>query len=45
MVQRGFLKETYRKMLLVSDNIENLLNQMRTYVAPAVGKWIERDKT
>lgn len=45
MVERGFLKETYRNMLLVSDNIENLLNQMRAYVAPAVGKWIEKEET
>jgi len=45
MVERGFLKATYRQMLLVSDNIEDLLNQMRDYVAPAVGKWIEKDKT
>src|ERR1044072_717118 len=44
MVERGFLKATYRQMLLVSDNIEDLLNQMRDYVAPAVGKWIEKDK-
>ncbi|HEY1164083.1 MAG TPA: TIGR00730 family Rossman fold protein [Chitinophaga sp.] len=45
MVARGFLKTTYRQMLLVSDNIDDLLNQMNNYVAPAVGKWIEKDKT
>jgi len=45
MVDRGFLKETYRQMLLVSDDIEDLLDLMSKYVAPAVGKWIEKDKT
>jgi hypothetical protein len=45
MVERGFLKETYRKMLLVSDSIDDLLNQMNTYVAPAVGKWIQKEET
>jgi hypothetical protein len=27
-------------MLLVSDDIEDLLNQMKNYVAPTIGKWI-----
>jgi len=40
MVDQGFLKEINQKMLLVGDDIGDLLNQMRNYTAPAVGKWI-----
>ena len=40
MVEQGFLKEVNRQMLLVSSDIDDLLNQMRNYVAPSVGKWI-----
>ena len=44
MVEKGLLKEINRKMLLVSDNIDNLLQQMENYIAPTVGKWITTDK-
>jgi len=40
MVDKGLLKEMNQKMLLVSDNIDDLLNKMTSYVAPVVGKWI-----
>lgn len=40
MVDKGFLKEVNRQMLLVSDNIDELLDMMKSYVAPTVGKWI-----
>jgi uncharacterized protein (TIGR00730 family) len=42
MVSKGFLKEVNRNMLLVSDNIEDLLSQMKAYQAPTVGKWIDK---
>ncbi|WP_205409989.1 LOG family protein [Flavihumibacter solisilvae] len=42
MVDKGFLKAVNRDMLLVSDNIDELLNMMRHYQAPTVGKWISR---
>lgn len=42
MVQKGVLKEVNAEMLLVSDNIEDLLNQMKSYTAPTVGKWIDK---
>jgi uncharacterized protein (TIGR00730 family) len=42
MVEKGLLKEVNQKMLLVSDNIDDLLNQMKNYVAPTVGKWVDR---
>jgi hypothetical protein len=40
MVDKGFLKEINRTMLLVSHDIDDLLDKMDNYVAPAVGKWI-----
>ena len=42
MVTKGLLKDVNQQMLLVSDNIDDLLDQMKNYVAPAVGKWIEK---
>jgi len=44
MVDGGLLKEVNQKMLLVSDNIDDLLNKMRSYVAPVVGKWINKEE-
>lgn len=44
MTDQGFLKESNRKMLLVSDDIEDLLDKMANYVAPEVGKWIEKEE-
>lgn len=43
MVDKGFLKEVNKKMLLVSDNIDELLEKMNNYVAPTVGKWISKE--
>ncbi len=45
MVEKGLLKDVNQKMLLVSDNIDDLLHQMKNYVAPTVGKWVDKDKT
>lgn len=42
MVDKGFLKPINRDMLLVSDNIEDLLLQMKNYQAPNVTKWIHK---
>ena len=44
MVEKGFLKQLSKEMLLVSDNIGILLQQMRDYVAPSMGKWITKEK-
>jgi len=44
MVSKGFLKEINQQMVLVSDNIEDLLDKMKNYVAPSVGKWIDKEK-
>jgi uncharacterized protein (TIGR00730 family) len=43
MVDKGFLKEVNQQMLLVSDNIEELLEKMENYVAPTIGKWISKE--
>lgn len=42
MVDKGLLKDVNQQMLLVSDNIDDLLNQMINYTPPTVGKWIEK---
>ena len=42
MVDQGFLKEENKKMVLVSEDIDDLLQQMETYEAPKVGKWVVR---
>lgn len=42
-VDKGFLKEVNQKMLIVSDNIPELLDKMKNYVAPTVGKWISKE--
>jgi len=42
MTDKGLLKEVNQKMLLVSDNIEDLLDKMKNYIPPTVGKWIDK---
>jgi uncharacterized protein (TIGR00730 family) len=44
MVDKGFLKQINREMLLMSDNIDELLEKMKNYQAPTVGKWISKDE-
>ncbi|WP_286969590.1 TIGR00730 family Rossman fold protein [Flavobacterium sp. UBA4854] len=44
MTEKGLLKEVNQKMLLVSDSIDDLLDQMKNYTAPTVGKWIDKKK-
>ncbi len=43
MVAEGFLKEANRKMLLVSSNIDDLIDQMENYHSPGIDKWIIKD--
>ncbi len=40
MVNEGFLKEINRDMVIVSDEIEELLEKMIQYRAPLESKWI-----
>ena len=42
MVQEGYLKQSNRDMLLVSDKIEDLISQMDAYVAPDMSKVINK---
>lgn len=42
MVNKGFLAESYRHMLLASDDIDDLLTQMQNYQAPTVAKWMKK---
>ena len=44
MVDKGFLKEINYNMLLISDDIKDLLRQMKAYVAPDIPKWISEDE-
>jgi len=45
MVQEGFLDEYVNASLLISDSIEDLMEQMGAYVPPAVPKWITEQST
>lgn len=40
MVDTGLLKKENQSMLLFSDDIDDLLNQMEAYQAPLVPKWL-----
>ncbi|KJK43210.1 hypothetical protein UK23_34215 [Lentzea aerocolonigenes] len=40
MVSEGFLKQAYREMVLVDDDLDRLLNQFDDY-APPVYRWVE----
>lgn len=44
MVDKGFLKQINQEMLLVGDSIDALLEKMRNYQAPTVGKWISKEE-
>ena len=45
MISKGFLKQSNRDMLLVSDSIEDLLLQMKNYKAPETEQILDREKT
>lgn len=44
MVDKGFLKQVNRDMLLISSSIDELLDKMRNYRAPSVGTWISKEE-
>ncbi|WP_426276523.1 TIGR00730 family Rossman fold protein [Chryseobacterium sp. S-02] len=44
MVDKGFLRPINRDMLLISDTIDELLEMMKNYKAPTIGKWISKDE-
>jgi predicted Rossmann-fold nucleotide-binding protein len=43
-IEEGFVRREYRGMISVAESAEVLLNQMATYEAPRVEKWIEHVK-
>lgn len=43
MVSKGLLKDSNRKMVLTSDDIDDLLAKMRAYKAPQGSKWIRKE--
>lgn len=45
MVAQGLLRLNNRQMLLVSSNIEDLLDQMSAYKPSLVGKWLDENQT
>jgi len=45
MVDTGLLKQENQKMILHSDNIYDLLEQMDAYEAPPVPKWLNLEKS
>lgn len=45
MVQKGFLKPMNLDLVIVSDDIEDLLQKMKNYVPPMTGKWIHKTQT
>ncbi|MBF0276879.1 MAG: TIGR00730 family Rossman fold protein [SAR324 cluster bacterium] len=40
-----FVKEEHRSILLLEENPEKLLDRFKTYQAPRLKKWIEKDET
>jgi hypothetical protein len=45
MVGQQLLKTSNQAMLLESGEINELLEKMRKYVPPTVGKWIDKGKS
>ena len=45
MVNQGFLKHENLKMILAEENIQTLLEAMKTYSAPEIVKWIDKEST
>ncbi|MCA5005336.1 LOG family protein [Sphingobacterium bovistauri] len=45
MVDAGLLKTENRDMLLVSNNIEDLIQKMEDYIAPDVPKWLNKENS
>ena len=43
MAAKGFVKDINLQMLIISDDIEDLLEKMKHYKAPIVGKWISEE--
>jgi hypothetical protein len=42
MVDNGFLKMEHQQMIIISDNIDELLEKMENYTPPKIEKWITK---
>ncbi|MBL4784118.1 MAG: TIGR00730 family Rossman fold protein [Cohaesibacteraceae bacterium] len=40
--KEGYVKQAHRDMLVVSDDASDILDQFENYVAPNIGKWVEK---
>jgi hypothetical protein len=43
-VSKGFMKQEHRGMLLVSEEPEEILDRVQSYIAPDLEKWVETRK-
>lgn len=43
MVNEGFLKKINQDMLLISDDLDDILDRMNEYIAPEVPKWLDSE--
>jgi len=41
--QEGFVRRAHREMLIISSDVDEMLNQMEAYQTPVVEKWITRE--
>ena len=44
LARDGFLKPAHEECLLVDERVESLLEKMRHFHPPQLGKWMERMK-
>ncbi len=40
----GFMKQPYRDMLIVADEVDTLLSKVQAYEAPKVAKWVQSNE-
>lgn len=45
MVDKGFLRKIHKQLILVATTVDALLETMRTYKAPDIGKFMTEEKT
>lgn len=45
MLQEEFINENHRKMMIVSEENQDLLNRMKAYKAPALPHWLNEEHT
>jgi uncharacterized protein (TIGR00730 family) len=41
--ENGFISDTHRNMIIVDDNEERLINKMKSYIAPPIPSWLNRN--